>query len=56
MFLAKCRASTKDFLLAIPLPAISYAVPWSGEVLILFNPPVKLTPLPKESVLKGINP
>ena len=31
--------------LAIFLPAISNAVPWSGEVLIKSNPRVTLTPL-----------
>ena len=38
-------ASLKEPLSATPLPAISKAVPWSGEVLTFANPAVKLTPL-----------
>ena len=41
---------------AIPLPAISKPVPWSGEVLTTGNPAVKFTPFPKEIVLNGISP
>jgi hypothetical protein len=54
--MASKMASLKELVLAIPFPAISYAVPWSGDVRILFNPAVKLTPSPKDNVLKGIKP
>ena len=40
----------------MPLPAMSYAVPWSGDVLTIGNPAETLTPLPKLIVLKGISP
>ena len=49
-------ASLKEDSSAICLPAISYAVPWSGEVRIKSNPAVKFTPCPNANVLKGTNP
>ena len=39
---------------AIPWPAISKPVPWSGEVLTTGNPAVKFIPFPKEIVLNGV--
>ncbi len=41
---------------AIPFPAISKAVPWSGEVLIMLIPAVKFTPVVKDFILRGIRP
>ena len=37
-------------------PAISKAVPWSGEVRTTLSPAVKLTPSSKERALKGESP
>ena len=42
--------------LATPLPAMSKAVPWSGEVRMNGRPSVTLTPASKASVLIGIRP
>ena len=54
--IAQKIAFLKELEFARFFPAISYPVPWSGEVLILLSPAVKLTPSPNERVLKGINP
>ena len=42
--------------LARPFPAISKAVPWSGEVRTNGRPSVTLTPSSKASVLTGMRP
>ena len=42
--------------LATPFPAMSNAVPWSGEVRTNGRPSVTLTPSSKASVLTGIRP
>ena len=55
-WIAVKTASLNELSSAIPLPAISKAVPWSGEVLTLDRPAVKFTPSPNVIVLKGINP
>ena len=49
-------AALKEFGFAIPFPAISNAVPWSGDVRIKFRPAVKFTQFPKDNILKGIRP
>ena len=41
---------------AFPVPAMSYAVPWSGEVRMRGRQAVKLTPSLKAMVLNGISP
>ena len=46
----------KELSEAIFLPAMSKAVPWSGEVLTTDKPEVKFTPFPKDKVLKGTRP
>ncbi len=40
---------------AMPCPAMSNAVPWSGEVRTIGRPSVTLTPLAMSSVLSGIS-
>ena len=40
---------------AMPWPAMSKAVPWSGEVRTMGKPSVTLTPPEKSSVLIGIS-
>ena len=47
--LRRIRASGR----ALPLPAMSKAVPWSGEVRMKGRPSVTFTPSSKASVLKG---
>ena len=42
--------------LATPFPAISKAVPWSGEVRTKGSPPVTFIPLPNANVLNPTNP
>ena len=49
-------ACMKELSEAIFLPAISKAVPWSGEVLITDKLEVKFTPFPNDKVLKGTKP
>ena len=49
-------ASLNELWSAFPWPAISKAVPWSGDVRTWLRPAVKFTPLPNERVLNGINP
>src|ERR1700745_3750352 len=56
---AMCAASRKAAIrlagLARPVPAISKAVPWSGEVRMNGNPRVTLTASSNASVLIGIS-
>ena len=49
-------AATNELWSAMPFPAISKAVPWSGLVLTPDSPAVKFTPSPMASDLKGIKP
>ena len=42
--------------LAVPLPAMSYAVPWSGEVRMNGSPSVQLMPVSKPIIFNGTNP
>ena len=53
---AAITAETRLSSLALFLPAISKAVPWSGEVLTNLNAAVKFTPLFPAIILNGINP
>jgi hypothetical protein len=52
---ASSRASAKLEALARPFPAISKAVPWSGEVRMKGRPRVTLTPVSNPRVLMGIS-
>src|SRR6185312_6164503 len=52
---ASRRAATRLAALARPVPAMSKAVPWSGEVRMNGNPSVTLTASSKASVLIGIS-
>ena len=40
---------------ALPVPAMSNAVPWSGEVRMIGRPSVTFTPSQNDSVLIGIS-
>ena len=40
---------------ALPVPAMSKAVPWSGEVRMIGKPNVTFTPSQKDKVLIGIS-
>ena len=53
---ASRNASIRLVGLASPLPAMSNAVPWSGEVRTNGRPSVTLTPVSKASVLAGMRP
>jgi tetratricopeptide (TPR) repeat protein len=53
---ARRRASSIACSLALPLPAISKAVPWSGEVRTIGRPSVTFTPSWKATVLIGARP
>src|SRR6185437_11185980 len=52
---ASRRAATRLDGLARPVPAMSKAVPWSGEVRMNGRPSVTLTPSSNASVLIGIS-
>src|SRR6202012_5740153 len=52
---ARCSAAIRLAGLARPVPAMSKAVPWSGEVRMKGNPSVTLTAWSKASVLIGIS-
>src|SRR5215831_5420489 len=51
---AMAMAAIMLFSLAMPRPARSSAVPWSGEVRTMGSPRVTFTPVQKASVLIGI--
>ncbi|MNR32678.1 hypothetical protein D3C85_1502850 [compost metagenome] len=51
---ARRTAAMKLSARAIPLPAMSKPVPWSGEVRTMGRPRVALTPPQKSRVLTGI--
>ena len=53
---ARRKAAIRLDGLATPSPAISYAVPWSGEVRTMGNPRVTFTPWSMSSVFSGISP
>ncbi len=53
---AKNKADRMDDSSAIFLPAMAYAVPWSGEVRTTGIPAVKFTPVLKAMDLNGIRP
>ena len=53
---ASRTASDIDVVFAFPVPTISKAVPWSGDVLINGKPNVTLTPFPKVAVLNAAMP
>ena len=55
-FTANRIASIRLFGLAIPLPAMSNAVPWSTEVRTMGRPRVMLTPRSKATSLAGMCP
>ena len=50
------EAATIEEASACPVPAISNAVPWSGDVRMKGRPIVTFTPSPKETVLKAAIP
>src|SRR5690606_21464418 len=52
---ARRSAAIRLFGLARPVPAMSNAVPWSGEVRTNGRPSVTLTPSSNASVLSGIS-
>ena len=49
------NAARNEEASALFFPAISNAVPWSGEVRTIGSPAVKFTPSPLDNDLKGIN-
>ena len=51
---ARRRAAMRLSARAMPLPAISKAVPWSGEVRTIGRPRVTFTPPQKSSILAGM--
>ena len=53
---ARSSAATRLVQSASPRPAMSKAVPWSGEVRTKGRPSVTFTPSSKASVLAGIRP
>ena len=52
---ARAMAARKLSGRAFPVPAMSAAVPWSGEVRMIGRPRVTLTVWSKASVLAGIS-
>ena len=53
---AKKTASLNEDSSANPSPAIWYAVPCTGDVLITSSPAVKFTPLLNDKVLRELVP